>query len=639
MATITLPNGAKVTLPDKTPVPAKQEPTFLGETSRVMSAVNEDYLAPTLGAPVDAVNWLLGGVGLGSEKPFMGSDWLTEKSRDIGASNELRPETTIGKYAAAGLGGVGAGLVGAPIMGGGLMAGGRALGSQAMMAAGRATMATPIADAVAGAGAAMGGQAARDIVPGSPTAEIAGQFLGALVPGGLAQFGKTAGNQVLKAMDNLGIDPTMGTAGVGGKTSAFVQNNALAQAGGSSGTVGKALDRTLQQTENALHGVAAKYGQPIPSRIEAGQELQKHLTDWFDRVKMGTGKVYEDIAQQFGPNDIFHATATMNALKNPAGKIDNAALAKQISDPQIGKFLEALETSGGNLSYNDMKLFRSHVGAQMDPRAISNIDQKQLKTLYGALSDDLGAAVDTLGPKVAHRWRTTNAFYANAMEKFKDQFERMVGGKNKVTGEEAYKLLLSAGEGNFDRFKETWNVLSPEQRGDYAATILSRMGRGEDGAVGEAANWSVLKFLRDYDKLSGQAKALVFRSTGNGEAEKALDSLLTVVKSLEQNVEKVKSTSRSGAMAPMIAQVGAVAAAASQGDAMSAIAALTGPYVAAKIMTNPAATRTLAWALRAMQAGGAPAAKASLFLQSFGVPTGPKEPMRITVPNPGPSQP
>lgn len=612
MATITLPNGAKITLPGEKAPP--KDVDLLDETKRVLSSVNEDYLAGAVGFPVDAVNWLLGGVGLDSERPVMGSDWLRDQMRDVGASQEgYRPQTQIGKYAAAGLGGLGAGAAGGAITGGGLMALGKAIGSPATVAAGRASI-TPALDAAAGAGASIGGQAAEDIAPGDMTAQVAGQFLGALTPGAVAGLGKVAGNQIVKAMDNLGIDPTMGTAGVGGRTAAYVQNNVLDHLGGGQNVVRNALDQTLAQTDDATRRIAEAYGQPMAGQYGAGAQLQKDLTDWFDRVKLGTGKVYDDIGKQFAPDETFAATKTLDALRNPAGKVDSAALAKEISDPQITKFLAALESSDGNLSYNDLKLFRSHVGSLLDPRMAGNIDQNQLKTLYGALSDDMAEAVASKGADVLHRWRTTNAFYANAMSRFKDQFERLVGKGGIVPPERAYGLLVSSAEKDFDRFKSIWDVLTPEQRGDYAATILTEMGRGKEGEL------SVAKFLTEYGKMSGQARALLFRSTGNGEAEAALDDLLTVIRGLDKNANKVMSTSRSNVALPMLAQGGAAGAALQAGQPMAALTALVGPWALAKIMTNPTATKSLAFALKALKAGGAAAAKATAIFQAFGLP-------------------
>lgn len=609
----------------------------MDETSRVLSQMNETY-AGALGFPVDAANWLLGGIGLDSEKPFMGSDWLREQSRDIGLSKEnYAPQTDIGRYAAAGLGGAGAAMIGAPMLGGGIMAAGRAMGSPAVAAAGQATMAAPVADALAGAGAGVGGQAAQDIAPGNKYAELAGQLVGAMVPGGIGNFARTAANPVIKAMDNVGIDPTMGTAG--GRTAAYVQNNALAQTGGASGVVDNAISKTLAQTDAAAKQIADAYGQPLPGQFAAGAQLQKDLTDWFDRVKKGTGRVYDDIANQFRPGEVFQASNTQNMLRNPAGKFDSADLGKLLADPEIAKLAKAVEASGGNLSYNDMKLFRSNIGAKLDPRMVGNIDQKQLKDLYGALSDDLAAAVGTRGTQVAHRWRTTNALYASAMEKFKDQFERLVGKGGPVPAEQAYKLLVGSGEKDFSRFREIWGVLTPAQRGNYAATMLSEMGR-------QKGVFSVTRFLTEYGNLSEQAKALLFRSTGNGQAQAALDDLLTAARAIDKNTAKTASTSRSGASVPMLAQAGGVYkgidlinSGQPTAGVMVMLSSVGGPWAAAKLMTNPAATRALAWALRASKAGGKAAAKATAILQSFGMPEEPKEPLRITVPNPNGAQP
>lgn len=596
------------------------------EVKRIFSAVNEDYIAPTLGAPVDAVNWGLNQVGLGSENPVMGSDWLRGQLQAVGASGGpgYRPQTELGRYAAAGLGGAGAGAAGGAVIGAGLMGAGAALPGtlgQATAQAGRATI-TPGLDAIAGAGAGLGGQLAREEAPGNTTAELLGTFAGAVIPAGAAGWATAARNRTIDAADRIGVQPTMGTTG--GKTSGYLQNNTLAQSALAADVVADASKRTQDELQGAISQIAGKYGSASPSTYATGAGVQKSLVDWFDQVKSGAGKVYDDIGKRFAPNEKFAAVKTLDALQNPVGKLDSAALAKEIGDPKIKRFLTALQGDGGELSYNDLKRFRSYVGGLLDPRSMTDIDNAQLKALYGALSDDMAAAVATKGPDVIRQWKNVNALYKNALDKFGTQFEKLVGKRAPVPPEQAYRILKGSaevgGRENFDRFREIWSVLSPEQRGDYAATILMRMGSKSEDAIGDAADFSVMKFLSDYDKLSPQAKALIFRSTGNKEVEAALDDLLTVVKSIEQNAGKTFSTSRSGAGALQTGQIFGSGALMASGDVTGSIGLLVGPWAAAKIMTSPSATRKLAVVLRAWNAGRIDAAKVTAVLQAFAEP-------------------
>src|SRR5262245_13904679 len=95
--------------------------TALGYSSQIASGLNESLLGDTLGAPVDVATWLMnlvpdavnaiGGEGtMGRiEDPFMGSQWINERQRDIGTIGA--DPTTEGEALARGLSrGVGGGI-------------------------------------------------------------------------------------------------------------------------------------------------------------------------------------------------------------------------------------------------------------------------------------------------------------------------------------------------------------------------------------------------------------------------------------------------------------------------------------------------------------------------------------------------
>lgn len=646
------PTGPKVRFLDEKPKTVKdifnvaveravanksEDSGLLDETKRVFSSVNEDYLAPGVyGAPVDAANWLLKQVDLGSERPIGGSEWWTDQFRDIGASQEdYRPQTKFGQYAAAGLGGAGAGMAGGAIFGGGLMGAGTALGSPATVAAGRASI-TPVLDAAAGAGAGMGGQAATDIAPGSQLAQVAGQLGGAMLGGGLAAMGGAGKGPVIEAFDRTGVQPTMGSTG--GKGVGYLQNNVLEQSFGGGGVVDDALKATREQMDDALRRIADQYGQPYTTAVEAGDVLKDQLAARFDMVKGAAGKVYDKIGGSFAPDETFLAKNTLDALQNPVGKVDHKALAEVLTDPKIKQLLDALQTTNGQASYATIKGLRSAVGEMLDPRQTAGVSNAQLEKLYAALSDDMAEIVSTRSPELVRQWRTANALYKDTMDKFRQHWGAFVGTDKKfIPPENAYKLLLGAGEGNYERFLSVWKGLKPGQRGNYAATILMNMGK-KTADPDEA--FSVARFLTNYGKLSEQAKGLLFRGTNNGPQMQALDDLLRVVKSFSSTVENTLPRGKSFpgsqfAQGAGLLQGFDMLVAGQPVAGLSAILGATaGPYAAAKLMTNPTATRALARGLAAIKAGSVPAAKIAALFQAFAAPP-PKE-MRIDVPAPQP---
>lgn len=598
------------------------------ELTRAFSSTNE-RLADTLGAPVDAANWILKQFDIGSERPVLGSDMIAGWMRDAGASGgpDYQPRSTAGQYLASGLSGAADAAVGGTILGTGMQLAGQGIGAiapslgAATTAAGKATI-TPAMDAAAGMGAGLGGEFARQEMPGEKWAEIAASLLGAVGGAGVysAATQGLARNPTIQAMDNIGVDPTAGT--IGNKTGSYLQNNVLAQGAGSADVVSGALEKNVRQIGDATENIASKFGSAYGAADDVGSSIQKGLTDWFDNAKSKAGKVYDTIAQAFKPDEQFPATNTARALANPLGKMDNPDFATLLADPKIKAFGKALADNGGNITYNDVKRLRTYIGEMLEPGKVVNVDQAQLRQLYGSLTDDMADIVATRGPQVASAWQQVTADYADTLGKYQESFEKLIGSRQPVAPEQAYRLVMNAASptGDFNRFQGVWKALPAPERGNLAATILMRMGVKNPEAVGDTAGWTVAKFLRDYDALSTKAKDLLFRSTGNAELEKSLDDLLTVVKAMERGVDKVVSTSRSGVTIPMGMQLSGAGAAAAMGDFGTAIAAIAGPWAASKLMTSPTVVRTLSTALRNISKGGQAGAKALATIEALSMP-------------------
>ena len=187
---------------------------------RHLGALNEG-IADTLGFPVDLVNTGLAGldyaadkvyndgIRLSSEKPLLGSESIRDgmHALNIGQVDEsFAPRSTLETYTQAGARGIGQAAI--PI-GGTVAAGGRL----AMRAPSLLTAASPTRQAVRGTlidaakapsvavatelggnvGANLAGEAANQLAPGNPYAQIAAQTLGAVAGGGVG-YGATRRN-------------------------------------------------------------------------------------------------------------------------------------------------------------------------------------------------------------------------------------------------------------------------------------------------------------------------------------------------------------------------------------------------------------------------------------------------------------
>lgn len=163
--------------------------SFSGEAKAILSGPNS-VIANIGGFPVDAANWLLNQVGLGSEKPFGGSASIRSGMNALGIATDETPQTGAGRVAKR----VAEELTTAPLM----MMGASALGPAVSAAASgggflsrfaqnaakpvlEAFTANPGTQLLASGGAGVGGGLAREIAPDSGAADMAGSLIGGFV--------------------------------------------------------------------------------------------------------------------------------------------------------------------------------------------------------------------------------------------------------------------------------------------------------------------------------------------------------------------------------------------------------------------------------------------------------------------------
>ena len=152
-------------------------------------------LAEMAGLPVDLMNWGLSHVGLGSEKPVMGSRWIKEGVESVSPEMFARgPDDTLGRVINRVGEEIGASVLpAAGIAGAALKRGVPAVAgaSRSLPGAVADTVVNPVAKAplaMAGAelgaatGAGVGAGIAQEVAPGNVAAEMTGQMVGALLP-------------------------------------------------------------------------------------------------------------------------------------------------------------------------------------------------------------------------------------------------------------------------------------------------------------------------------------------------------------------------------------------------------------------------------------------------------------------------
>lgn len=586
---------------------AGAEVPVLDEIKRGLTNINENWIAPAIGGIPDMV-----GRALGMDSDLTGL--LREGMRDIGASGGpgYMPQTTVGGLLSDVVGGAASVLpvlatagAAAPAVGAGTV--GKGVAAQ--------LAAQPAAQLAAGAGAGAGDFLAKEIDPESPWLRIAGQLGGALGVGMLTM--KPQPDDVIAAFERQDVPVSAGLTagqGSGGTSVQAIEAGGLGTTIGGAGTVRKTYDAAEGAIGSAVDRLAAQTG-AVQSADDLGRVLQGSVARTMDDVSQQADEAFSAIGGLFGADDRFLAQNTQRALASSFDNIDDPALAALVRDPRFAKYAEALAGSGGQLSYNSLKGFRSYIGRAMNRLSLdSGADNAQLKALYGALTDDMAAALSLKGGQPAvDAFKSANAWYAAQMEKARNSLQPLVGKGSPVNAEKAFDTLYSAAKakgGNLQRLQDIYGGLTPQEQADVAASILARLGRKGDDP------FSVARFMADYSALSADAKDLLFNSQMTGALRQSYDDLLEVIMPQFRRAARFINRSNTGLGVVGGGQAVLAAQQAMSLDLLTAVATLAGPAVMAKAMTNPAVVKLLADGVARGQSASQIAAQVTAIIQA-----------------------
>lgn len=600
-------SDAVVAPPAGAAAPWQNDPIVATDNSELRAIVSQgnQVIADVLGAPGDLINW--GARQLGADGQVVGgSEEIADLMRSAGIAVGEQPQTKTGQV----LGGAVAGAT-SVVLPYAVAQRFLASGSAAAQGIARAFGTQPGAQLAAGAGAGAGAEIGRQVDPESPVAPLVGALAGGVVGAGAVGAAAPA-NPMRQATGRLladyaaqGVDPTLGA--VGGQGARIVQNT-LGQVPGAAGVIQRAGERTVQQLGRAAENVAGMFG--AASGPQAVGRVVQEGVERFARgaappgmtqaqvLRAPVGEVgfnaksqalYQRLDQAVpDPQALFPAANTVAALGGR--RFDNPALQQLLTDPALARWGRALQQAQGALSWNDLRAFRTEVGALLDPRVLrADVNEAQLRRLYGALSEDIEGAAAAMGSQVQNALRTADRYYAAGMERINGALKRVFGA---AAQEDVYRqIVTAAGEGGSANAGKLFALKRSLPRADWndlAATVVERLGLPTPGARSAENEFSVATFLTNYSKLSPAGRLALFGGEGQQNAARALDQLVNVV-SAEKALGRARNTSNTGQAVILTG----VATAAWNSPAFTALS-LIGANGAARLMTWPPFVRALA---------------------------------------------
>lgn len=368
----------------------------------------------------------------------------------------------------------------------------------------------------------MSGKRTADQITGKEAFELGSVFAGS---GPMTKFPglpttKTV-SPIAAAGSRIGVDVPRAASDGSVVTAAASNITSSVPFGGA--PVRKAAAAAGEQLQTAAGDTQAELG--TGNVRAAGSVIEGGLTSYAGKGGVLSQKVsaaYDKVDQLVNPD----ATGALPETAAVANRIDAERQAAGIAQPSkaVSLVLEAATRPEG-LTYAGIKKLRGYIGEMVDNPSLipADISQGEVKQIYGALSKDMEGVVKTAGGKDAvTAWEAANAEAANASA-VRENLARVL----KAPSEEAIfdKITAMAGttsRGDVTTLGQARTAVGDRNWGEVLSAMVERWGFDEQG------NFLPAQFVARWNKVTKDAKEVLFQTDAEKRQMQALDDIATV---------------------------------------------------------------------------------------------------------------
>lgn len=350
---------------------------------------------------------------------------------------------------------------------------------------------------------------------------------------------------------------------------------------GSIGVMKEATDRTLSQIDDEVNRLG---GSRAVTQQEAGAKIQEGAERYVNKFQNVAGKLYDRFDKQVGPTTAVPLTNLRQALAKESAPFANHPELRFLM-PQTTQSLEAALAKGQDVPYGLVKKLRTSIGDKLSKSyLLADEQQGALKSLYGALTEDMKATATVQGPAALKAFERANSFYKKGAEQIEGALQKVTANKYP---EQVYTAALSGTKQGGSKIQGIMKALNSDEQEVLRGTVIKRMGLatpGQQNATGDA--FSVNTYLTNWNSISPEAKNAIF---GNGEYRKSVDRLANVVSRLKEvdRYSNVSNTAPYATMGQLLLSAIGGGIVSGPGTSAAILSAVPGGNVSARVMTSP----------------------------------------------------
>tara|TARA_R100001480_G_scaffold50518_1_gene63821 strand:+ start:736 stop:2727 length:1992 start_codon:yes stop_codon:yes gene_type:complete len=437
--------------------------------------------------------------------------------------------------------------------------------------------------------------------------------------GAITGFGKTgkATSERLKNYIDAGVTPSLGqvTQKRGLQTVELVLGNIPGGSGRISTVAQKAQD---QLGKKALDLASKSINKTLPAdEVAVGRVINQGIKDgvnasngFVGRFHSRSGSLYGELDKYLKPKAPIKLDQTVAQLKEIVSPVKGAEKTSIVFKNQfLDDVLKGLESDlakgGGALPYQAVKSVKGKIGNKIGSFDLVNpVDKAQLKTIYGALSEDVKVALKG-NIKGLNSLSRANNYYNSGLKRIDNYLAPIskIADPDRVSS-----LLLNTGKEGASRLNAIKKSLNTDQYNVFLSNVIERLGRIQPGQAlsGDlfegAGKFSSENFLTNYSRLSKQAKDALFSGKGWTKGmKKEFDEILNISNFIRESGRTFRNPS--GTADRLVGQFafiggGGAAILGQPQFLLSLPLVIGGANISARLMTNPSFIKWLAQGIK-----------------------------------------
>lgn len=300
--------------------------------------------------------------------------------------------------------------------------------------------------------------------------------------------------------------------------------------------VKNASANTLGQAENIVTNI---HGDTLP--VDAGNAIRNSfINDWM--LGKGPNSLPTQLESIYAPINSLNASTQRHGITEIQNAIQDIrttpayAVSDRI-DPTLSILNRALShaESEGGLTFSEMKALRQEISNNINFNQMpgsANLDEKVLRRLRAATTQDMYAAAESTGPDMLGKLKSSDN-QANGLYTLSEVLAKKLGGSNPSApgapaGSSIFNnvaSLASRAKGDSAILSQIKQVVSPEAWNTFSQGLLARQIPS-----GQSGQFTFNKFLKGYNSMTPEARDIVFGKIGSSETRDTLEHLSTLGK-------------------------------------------------------------------------------------------------------------